>query len=49
MICIGNLILGVKSIMVSYLIHYDTLLKKVADIITNCGSYFTAKCGRILL
>ena len=32
---IGSLILGVNSVMVSYLICYDSLLQKAADIIQN--------------
>ena len=32
---IGNLILGVNSVAVSYLIHYDSLLPNATDIITN--------------
>ena len=31
-------------VKVSYLIHYDTLLQNVTDIITKCGSYFITKC-----
>ena len=46
---IGNLILGVNIVMVSYLIHYDSLLQNATDIITKCGSYFTTKCDRSLL
>ena len=29
--------------MVLFLIHYDTLLQNVTDIITKCDSYFIAK------
>ena len=46
---IGNLILGVNSVTVSYLIHYDTLLQNATDIITKCDSYFITKCDRGLL
>ena len=45
---IGNLILGVNSVTVSYLIHYDSLLQNVADIIRKCVSYFITKCHRSL-
>ena len=48
-ISIGNLISGVNSVTVSYLIHYDSLLQKATDIITNCDSYFITKCDRSLL
>ena len=33
---IGNLILGVSRVTVSYLIHYDSLLQNATDIITKC-------------
>ena len=46
---IGNLILGVNSITVSYLTHYDNLLENVTDIIKKCDSYFITKCHRSLL
>ena len=46
---IGNLILGVNSVTVSYLIHYDSLLQNATDIITKCDSYFITKCDRSLL
>ena len=46
---IENLILGVNSAMVSYLIRYDTLLQNATDIITKCDSYFIIKCDRSLL
>ena len=35
-----------ELLMVSYLVHYDTLLQKATDIITNSDSYFITKCGR---
>ena len=38
---IGNLILGVNSATVSYLIHYDSL--------SQCGSCFIIKCDTSLL
>ena len=47
-ISIGNLILGANSVTVSYLIHYDSLLQNVADIITKCVSYFITKCDSII-
>ena len=46
---IRNLILGVNSVTVSYLIRYDSLLKNGIDIITKCDSYFITKCDRSLL
>ena len=42
---IGNLILGVNSVTVSYLIRYDSLLQNVTDIIAKCDSYFITKCN----
>ena len=45
---IGNLILGVSSVTVSYLIHYDSLLQNATDINTKCDSYFITKCDRSL-
>ena len=33
---IGNLILGVNSVTVSYMIHYDSLLQNATDFITKC-------------
>ena len=41
---IGNLTLDVNSVMVSYLIRYDSLLQNVTDIITKCDRYFITKC-----
>ena len=46
---IGNLILGVNSVTVSYLIHYDSLLQNATDIITKCDSYFITKCVRFFI
>ena len=53
---IGNLILGVNSLKVSYLIHYDDLLQhatafllKNATDITKCDSCFITKCDRSVL
>ena len=47
---IANLILGVNSATVSYLILYDNLLQIATDIITKCDSYFiTKKKDRSLL
>ena len=46
---IGNLIFGVNSVTVSYLIRYDRLLQTATDIIAKCDSYFITKCGRSLL
>ena len=46
---IGNLILNISSVTVSYLIHYDSLLQNATYIITKCDNYFITKCGRSLL
>ena len=46
---LGNLILGVNSVTVSCLIHYDSSLQNTIDIITKCDSYFITKCDRSLL
>ena len=45
---IGNLILGVNSVMASYLIHHDSLLQNAADVITEYESCFITKCDRSL-
>ena len=37
----GNLILGVNSVAVSYIIHYDSLLQNATDVITNCDDFNT--------
>ena len=37
---IRNLILGINSVTVSYLIHYDSLLQNARDIITKCDVYY---------
>ena len=36
-------------IMVSYSVHYDTLVQNATDIITKCESYFITKCDKSLL
>ena len=46
---IGNIILSVNNVTVSYLIHYDSLLQNMTDIFTKCKSYFITKCDRSLL
>ena len=46
---IENLILGVNSLKVSYLIHYDCFLQNATDSITKCESNFITKCDRSLL
>ena len=46
---IEDLILGVNSVTLSYLIRYDSLLQNPTDIITRCDSYFITKCDRSLL
>ena len=35
-------------VLVSYLVHCNSLLQNVTDIITKCDSYFIAKCGKSL-
>ena len=35
--------------MVSYLVHYDTLLQNVTDVITRYDGYFITKCDKSLL
>ena len=47
-ISIGNLILGVNSVAVSYFIRYDSLFQNATDIITKCDSKFITKCDRSL-
>ena len=46
---IRNLIFGVNSVTVSYLIHYDSLLQNATNIITKCDNYFITKRDRSLL
>ena len=46
---IRNLIFGVSSATVSYLIRYESLLQNASDVITKCGNYFVTKCDRSLL
>ena len=41
---IRNLIFGVSSVSVSYLIRYDSLLQNATDVITKRDSYVTTKC-----
>ena len=36
-------------VLVSYLVHYDTLLQNATDIIIKCDSYFITKCDKSLL
>ena len=47
--CIRNLIFGVSSVAVSYLIRYGSLLQNATDVITKCNSCFITICGRSLL
>ena len=44
---IENLILAVKCLL-SYLIHYDSLLWNATYIITICDNYFITNCNRSL-
>ena len=46
---IRNFILGVSSVTVLYLIHYDSFLQNETDIITKYNSYFITKSDRNLL
>ena len=46
---IGDLILDVNSVTLSYLIRYDSLLQNPTDIITKCDSCFITKCDGSLL
>ena len=41
---IANLILVVNSVMVSYLICYNSLLQNATDVTTKCDSCFITKC-----
>ena len=43
---IRNLVFGVNSVTVSYMIRYNSLLQIMTDIITKCDSYFITKCDR---
>ena len=44
-----NLIFGVSSVKVSYMIRFDSLLQNATDVITKCDSCFITKCDRSLL
>ena len=44
-----NVIQKDNSDLVSYLIHYNTLLQNAKDIITECDSYFITKRNKSLL
>ena len=46
---IGNLILGVNKVTVSYFIHYGSLLQNGTDIITKFESCFMTEFHRSLL
>ena len=46
---IENLILGVNSVVVPYLIRYDSLLQNATYTITKCNSYFIIKCDRFFI
>ena len=45
---IRNLIFGVKSVTVSDLIPYDSLLQNATDDITKSNSYFIAKLDNVI-
>ena len=36
-------------VVVSYLVHYDTLLQNATDIITKYDSFFITKCGSFII
>ena len=36
-------------VVVSYIVHYNTLLQNATDIITKCNSFFITKCDKSLL
>ena len=44
-----NPILGVNSVTVSYLIHCNSLLQILTDIITKCGRQFITKCIKFFI
>ena len=46
---IGNLILGVNSATVSYLIRYDSLLQNLLDVITKCDRNLLQNASGFLL
>ena len=46
---IRNLILGVNSVTVAYLIHYDSLLQNATDFTTNCDSNLLQNASGFLL
>ena len=46
---IRNLIFGVNSVKVLYLICYDSLLQNATDVITKCLRFFITKRDRSLL
>ena len=43
---VRNLIFGVNSVTVLYLIRYDSLLQNATDVIAKCDSYY--KMRRLL-
>ena len=46
---IRNLIFGVNSVTVLYLIRYNSLLQNAIDVVTKWDGYFITKCDRSLL
>ena len=46
---IGNLILGVNSVVGSYLVCFDSLLQNVTDIITKCDRRLLQKHVRFFI
>ena len=46
---IGNLILGVNSVVGSYLVRFDSLLQNVTDIITKCDRRLLQKHVRFFI
>ena len=46
---IRYLIFDVNSVTFLYLIHYDSFLQNVTDVVTKCDSYFITKRDKNLL
>ena len=44
---IRNLIFGVNSVTILYLICYDSLLQNAVDVITKCDSYFITNATEV--
>ena len=46
---IGNLILGVNTVTVSYLIYYDSLLQNATAILSQNATEIYYKCVRVFI